>query len=285
MIRRPPRSTLFPYTTLFRSVSWHAAISQTTTWHTRHGRICAGAWGERPTPGRLTSGPSASHSRTPSGGFSSDGWGSCRTDLAAWILAEASTGAQYQGTHGSRYSLCSSASSDPRRESRCVGSAREETTPMRPLCVLSLLLLTISTAAAGQTKNPMALFPATEIEWKDGPPSLPKGAKMVVLEGDPTQPGMFTMRLRFPDGFQVFPHWHTQTEHVTIVAGTLHLGMGERFDRASTRTLVTGSFGYWPAGTKHFAWAEGETILQLHGQGPWTITYVNATDDPRTPHP
>ena len=156
---------------------------------------------------------------------------------------------------------------------------------MRPLCVLSLLLLTISTAAAGQTKNPMALFPATEIEWKDGPPSLPKGAKMAVLEGDPTQPGMFTMRLRFPDGFQVFPHWHTQTEHVTIVAGTLHLGMGERFDRASTRTLVTGSFGYWPAGTKHFAWAEGETILQLHGQGPWTITYVNATDDPRTQHP
>src|SRR5213076_1600167 len=92
-----------------------------------------------------------------------------------------------------------------------------------------------------QTKSPMALFPATEIEWKDGPPSLPKGAKMAVLEGDPTQPGMFTLRLRFPDGFQVFPHWHTQTEHVTIVAGMLHLGMGERFDRASTRTLVTGS--------------------------------------------
>jgi len=61
--------------------------------------------------------------------------------------------------------------------------------------------------------------------------------------------------------------------------------MGERFDRASTRTLATGSFGYWPAGTKHFAWAEGETVLQLHGLGPWTITYVNATDDPRTQHP
>src|SRR2546430_1010534 len=82
-------------------LSWHAAISQTTTWRTRHGRICAGAWGERPGPGRLTSGPSASHSRTRSGGFSSDGWGSCRTDLAAWILAEARTGAQYQGTHRS----------------------------------------------------------------------------------------------------------------------------------------------------------------------------------------
>jgi len=47
---------------------------------------------------------------------------------------------------------------------------------------------------------------------------------------------------------------------------------------------VAGSFGYWPAGTRHFAWAEGETILQLHGQGPWTVTFVNAADDPRTPH-
>ncbi len=124
---------------------------------------------------------------------------------------------------------------------------------MRSLYLVSLLLLTLGVAAAAQAKSPMALFPGTELEWKDGPSSLPKGAKLAILEGDPTQPGTFTMRLRFPDGFQVFPHWHTQTEH--------------------------------PAGTKHFAWAEGETILQLHGQGPWTITYVNAADDPRTPHP
>ena len=156
---------------------------------------------------------------------------------------------------------------------------------MRSLYVVSLLLLTIGVAAAAQAKSPMALFPGTELAWKDGPPSLPKGAKMAILEGDPTQPGMFTMRLRFPDGFQVFPHWHTQTEHATVIKGTLHFGMGERFDRSSTQALVTGSFGYWPAGTKHFAWAEGETILQLNGQGPWTITYVNAADDPRTPHP
>src|SRR2546429_9897365 len=67
-------------------LSWHAAISQTTTWRTRHGRICAGAWGERPRPGRLTSGPSASHSRTRSGGFSIVGWGGCRSGLAARVL-------------------------------------------------------------------------------------------------------------------------------------------------------------------------------------------------------
>src|SRR5213593_343965 len=95
---------------------------------------------------------------------------------------------------------------------------------MRPLQFFSLLLFIVPTAAAGQAKSPMALFPGIEIEWKDGPPALPKGAKMAILEGDPTQPGVFTMRLRFPDGFQVFPHWHTQTEHATVIKGTLTLG-------------------------------------------------------------
>ncbi len=154
---------------------------------------------------------------------------------------------------------------------------------MTPSYLLSLLLVFAASTASAQGQGPMALFPATELTWKDGPPSLPKGAQMVVLEGDPGQPGMFTMRLRFPDGFTVAPHWHTQTEHATVIAGVLHLGMGERFDRSAARKLVAVSFGYWPAGTRHFAWAEGETILQLHGQGPWTITYVNAGDDPRTP--
>jgi hypothetical protein len=57
--------------------------------------------------------------------------------------------------------------------------------------------------------------------------------------------------------------------------------MGEKFDRAATRPMSAGSFGYWPIGMRHFAWAEGETVLQLHGRGPWTITYVTPSDDPR----
>lgn len=149
--------------------------------------------------------------------------------------------------------------------------------------ILFLLLACCGSAAAAQ--SPMALFPPAEIQWKDGPPSLPKGAKMAVLEGDPSQPGMFTIRFKFPAGFQINAHWHTQTEHATVIAGILHLGNGEHFDRAATRALTVGTFGYWPAGTRHFAWAEGETILQLHGQGPWTITYVNPADDPRKTAP
>jgi quercetin dioxygenase-like cupin family protein len=134
-------------------------------------------------------------------------------------------------------------------------------------------------APPGQAQ--MTLYSLAEIQWKDGPPSLPKGVMMAVLEGDPTQPGMFTLRFKFPDGFQVKPHWHTQTEHATVISGVLHLGMGDRFDRAETRVLPVGAFGHWPAGTRHFAWFEGETILQLHGQGPWSVEYVNPADDPR----
>jgi hypothetical protein len=127
----------------------------------------------------------------------------------------------------------------------------------------------------------MSLFVPKEIKWVDGPASLQKGAQMAVLEGDPAKEGVFTMRLRFPDDFDVKPHWHTQIEHVTVISGTLHFGMGEKFERAKTQPMPAGSFGFWPIGMRHFAYTEGETVLQLHGKGPWTITYVNPADDPR----
>jgi len=89
------------------------------------------------------------------------------------------------------------------------------------------------------------------------------------------------MRLKFPDGYRVQPHSHPKIERVTVISGTLHFGMGDRFDANATRPIPAGSYGYWPAGMKHFAWSKGETVLQLHGIGPWQIVYVNPADDPR----
>ncbi|MEP6621286.1 MAG: cupin domain-containing protein [bacterium] len=149
-----------------------------------------------------------------------------------------------------------------------------------PLTVLLLSFMVTGARGAGAQAAP-SYHPVAEMQWKDGPPTMPPGTKMVVLEGDPTVAGMFTMRIKFPAGMHVLPHSHTQTEHATVLSGTLHIGMGTRFDSAATRPLRTGSFGFWPAGMKHYAWMEGETVLQLHGQGPWTITYVNPADDPR----
>ncbi len=135
-----------------------------------------------------------------------------------------------------------------------------------------------ATAAADPV---MSIYSPAAVQWKDGPASLRAGAKVAILEGDPTKEGVFTMRLRLPDGFSVQPHFHSNVEHVTVISGSFNIGMGDKFDKSATREMPAGTFGFWPAGMKHFAWANGDTIVQLHGVGPWTITYVNPADDPR----
>ena len=127
----------------------------------------------------------------------------------------------------------------------------------------------------------MRLYPPTTIEWKAGPAAIPPGAKMAVLEGDPTKEGPFVVRFQFPDGYHIAAHTHPKTERVTVISGNLYLATGETLDRANAKNLPAGSFGYWPAGMKHAAWSEGETVIQLHGIGPWQINYVNPADDPR----
>ena len=149
------------------------------------------------------------------------------------------------------------------------------------------LSLAYQSIASGRAQQPshaatdMHIYPLTDVQWKDGPPSLPAGAKFAVLEGDPSKDGLFTMRLKVPDAYRIAPHFHSAVEHVTVVSGTFNVGMGEKFDQSAGKRMPAGTFGHWPAGMRHFAWTEGETILQLHGVGPWTITYVNPSDDPR----
>lgn len=118
-------------------------------------------------------------------------------------------------------------------------------------------------------------------KWVDGPASLPPGAKMVILEGDPNKDGPFVLRVKMPDGFKIMPHTHAKDERVTVLAGTLYLGMGEKFDEKVAKIMPAGSYGRTGAGMKHFGYVKGETILQLHGSGPWTVDYVNPSDDPR----
>jgi len=145
--------------------------------------------------------------------------------------------------------------------------------------IVALPLLRLPAQPAHSSE--MGFYAPETIEWKAGPPSLPAGARMAVLEGDPTKDGPFVMRLQFPDGYHVAPHTHPKTERVTVISGALYLATGEALDRNSAKKLPAGSFAYWPAGMKHTAWSEGETVIQLHGIGPWQINYVNPADDPR----
>jgi quercetin dioxygenase-like cupin family protein len=121
----------------------------------------------------------------------------------------------------------------------------------------------------------------SEVVWKDAPPVLPAGAKIAVLEGDPAKPGPFTLRLQFPAGYRVPPHWHPADEHVTVISGSVAIGMGETFDEAALKELGVGGFAMMRTGTRHFARSKDGAVIQLHGIGPWGLTYVNPADDPR----
>lgn len=151
---------------------------------------------------------------------------------------------------------------------------------------LVLALLALAAADRGRADHPKgapepALRKPADLKWRDGPPSLPPGAKFAVLEGDPTKPGPFVFRVKVPDGYRIPPHTHPKPERVTVVSGTFNLGMGDTFDAAKTEALPAGTYGTWPAGMKHFVWVKGETVVQFHGEGPWVIEYVNRADDPR----
>jgi quercetin dioxygenase-like cupin family protein len=150
------------------------------------------------------------------------------------------------------------------------------------LVALPLARLAGQRPAESTASAEMGFHAPEATEWKAGPPSLPAGAKMAVLEGDPTKEGPFVMRLQTPDGYHIPAHTHPKTERVTVISGTMFLAMGENLDRSAAKTLPAGTYGFWPAGMKHAAWFDGGTVIQIHGVGPWQINYVNPADDPRS---
>jgi len=113
------------------------------------------------------------------------------------------------------------------------------------------------------------------IKWGPAPAVLPPGAQIAVLEGDPTATGTFTLRLKLPNGYKIPPHTHPTIENVTVLVGTFRAGMGTTFDESKLNDLGRDDFVSIPAEHPHFAMARGETVVQVHGVGPFVLTYVN----------
>jgi len=124
---------------------------------------------------------------------------------------------------------------------------------------------------------------ASDMQWGPGPESLPSGAQMSVLDGDPSKAGApFVIRAKLPDGYKVPPHWHPTDENITVISGTFTAGLGDKWDDAKMSTLKAAGYAKMPKNMHHYAGAKGETIIQISAIGPFAITYVNPTDDPRT---
>ncbi len=149
----------------------------------------------------------------------------------------------------------------------------------------TLLGLALATATSGLWAesyhgNGHLLGTPDDLSW--GPVgSMGEGAEIAIIEGDLSAEAPFTFRLRLADGYEIRPHVHPAYERVTVLEGTLHFAHGESFEREATQALPVGGYAIMAPGDAMFGYAEGETIIQLHGTGPWGIEYVDPADDPR----
>jgi hypothetical protein len=92
------------------------------------------------------------------------------------------------------------------------------------------------------------------LKWTAAPPVLPKGAQIAVLCGDPDKAEPFVFRLKFPAGYKVAADMHPHDYDLTVLSGTMYLGMGDKFDAARGEGLKSGGYRHLPKNTHHYEW-------------------------------
>lgn len=120
----------------------------------------------------------------------------------------------------------------------------------------------------------------TPAEMKWGPQgglAMP-GMEQVNLVGNPSEPGPYTLRLKFPAGYKLAPHVHPDSREVTILSGTWYTGYGEKFDETALKALPAGSFYTEPANVAHFVEVREPVAIQVSGMGPSGRKFVNPDD-------
>lgn len=147
--------------------------------------------------------------------------------------------------------------------------------------VPTILMLTafLAVPAGAQQHAHMVAVPET-LKWVE--PAFLPGAKLAVVQGDPSKEGLFVYRLRLPAAYRIPPHTHKASENVTVLSGLFFIGVGEKFDPRAGQELPVGGFVAIPPNHPHYAWAgDRETIVQVHGFGPTDLTFLDPADDPR----
>lgn len=156
----------------------------------------------------------------------------------------------------------------------------KNTVKLPALSLVAALIATPVLGAEAEHAGHVSIAPS-EIKWNDAP-SIGPGAKLAVLEGDLKQAVPFTMRIKMPPNLKIPAHTHPVFERVTVLSGTFHLGIGEKFDPAKAKAYPAGGVTMMPPGMPMYAYTgKEETVIQLHGTGPWGITYINPEEDPR----
>lgn len=138
----------------------------------------------------------------------------------------------------------------------------------------------LATAQSLYTGEGYVMLTPSQLTWADAPAVAP-GARIAVIEGPLNKAVPFTFRLRLPAGARIAPHRHPAFERVTVLSGTFYFAHGDTFDASGAQALAPGSVAVMPPKAPMFGFTKEETVIQLHGVGPWGITYLDPADDPR----
>ena len=124
-----------------------------------------------------------------------------------------------------------------------------------------------------------------DIDWKPFP-AFPPSARLAILVGDPTETGLYTIRVKLPSGLKLMPHWHPEDRVYTVISGIFYIGLGDQFNPDALQAYPPGSVIVLPGNTSHFHWAKSsEYVAQVTAIGPLGVEYVSAKDDPRNENP
>ncbi|MHB1949210.1 MAG: cupin domain-containing protein [Gammaproteobacteria bacterium] len=163
--------------------------------------------------------------------------------------------------------------------------------PIRKI-ILSLSLLAVTMIGAqfaqadqdaeGNYVAPEVITPDT-LQWGSFD-AFPPGAQAAILTGDPRENGYFMIRVKIPPHYKIPPNWQTVKVYATVLEGSYSIGVGNKFNPKTGKTLPSTGSVIIPANTHLYYWSNNGAVLEIHGIGPWDIHYVNPADDPRTNH-
>jgi quercetin dioxygenase-like cupin family protein len=123
-----------------------------------------------------------------------------------------------------------------------------------------------------------------DIAWKPFA-AFPPTVRLAVLVGEPSQPGLYVVRVKVPTGVKLMPHRHPEDRIYTVMSGVFYIGLGDQFDGDKVKAYPPGCLVILPGDTPHFHWAKsGEYITQVTAIGPLGLEYMHAGDDPRNRH-
>lgn len=146
-------------------------------------------------------------------------------------------------------------------------------------CICTFAALAIAIGSYSQEKKEEntshGIVRSGDLKWTP----IIKGCDLAAVSGDPNAEGApFVIRLRCVAGAKIPAHWHPTDENVTVLKGSFQIGMGEKFDEAKMQTMNVGNFISMPKEMRHFAASQTDSIIQVHGVGPFKVNWVNPAD-------